>query len=136
MGKDYSHKIKKLYVIAERARKFYLITGIFSVTFMLLGGIIAAIVAGVTDYDGIIRFVIAAFFFGIAVTTLFADLYCALLIWVAVIRRIAGTMQLRRCISTIIGWGFALSIPLCVGFFAIKLGISYLVDPTILNSIT
>ena len=136
MGKNYSHKIEKLTVIAERAKKFYIITGIFSVTFMLWGGIIAAIVAGVTDYDGIIRFVIAAFFFGLAVTTLFADLLCVLHIWIAVIQRIAGTMQFRCCISTIIGYSFALSIPLFVGFFAIKLGISYLVDPTILNSIT
>jgi hypothetical protein len=136
MGKDYSHKIKKLYVIADWAIKYFLITGVFSVTFMLLGGIIAAIVAGVIDYDGIIRFVIAAFFFGVAVTTLFWDLCIVSLIWVTVIRRIAGTMQLRRFISTIIGYGFALPIPTYVGFVAIKLGISYLVDPTILNSIT
>ena len=136
MGKDYSHKIEKLTVIAERAKKFYIITGIFSVTFMLLGSIIAAIVAGVTDYDGIIRFVIAAFFFGVAVAALFADLLCVAHIWIAVIQWIAGTIQLRCCISTIIGYCFALSILLCVGFFAIKLGISYLVDPTILNSIT
>ena len=136
MKKDYSHKITKLTVIAELTKKFYIITGIFSVAFMLLGGIIAAIVVGITGYNNIIRFVIAAFSFGIAIAALFADLHLIVDIWIAVLKRISGEIELRCFISAITSGGLILLIPLTVGFFAIKIGISYLLDPSMISSIT
>lgn len=136
MEKDYSHKIKKLTVIAERAGKFYFITGVSSVALILLGGIIAAIFAGITGYNDIIRFVMATFFFGIAIAALFADLQFIADIWISVLQRISGIMELRCFISAIASGGLILLTLLTVGFFAIKIGISYLLDPTMISNIT
>ena len=67
MKKDYSQKIKKMIFIHNRAKMLFFNTGVLCFAWMLFGGIIAAIVAGITGYNDIIRFVIAAFFFGIAI---------------------------------------------------------------------
>lgn len=135
MKKDHSDKIKKLTAIAELTKTHFVIVGILSVVFMLGGGVLAAIVTGLTGYEEIIRIVISIFLFGITITSLFADLYCAAHIGIAIIRRISGTMKLRHFISTIVAYGLALLIPLIVGFSAAMYGVRYLVDPTIVNSV-
>lgn len=136
MKKDYSAKIEKLTKIGEQTIAFFGVIGLVSVAFMLLGSIIATIVAGISGHNYLVRIVISISLFGIAVSSLFADLHCIAYIWITVLQQIEGIVKLRYCVSTIVGYCFALAILLCVGFFTVKLGITYLIDPKILNSIT